>query len=75
MDNVKQTILSMKYARIIQLLSIHFDGDVEKAIDVFYNSQMLQLIQDNIADLHCRSDEYLADEIFYEYLENNTQDK
>ncbi len=38
-----------------------------KAIDVFYNSELLPLIQSGIADLHCRSDEYLAEEIFAEY--------
>lgn len=61
----------MKYARIIELLSMRFDGDLEKALDVFYNSDMLQLIQDGVADLHCRSDQYLADEVYYEYMEQS----
>lgn len=71
MDDAKNTILSMKYARIIELLSMRFDGDLEKALDVFYNSDMLQLIQDGVADLHCRSDQYLADEVYYEYMEQS----
>ena len=37
------------------------------AFDVFYNSELLPLIQYGIADLHCRSDEYLAEEIFAEH--------
>lgn len=59
----------MKYARIVELLSARFDGDLEKALDIFYNSETLQLIQDGVADMHCRSDQYLADEIYLEYKE------
>ena len=35
----------------------------------FYNSPMFPLIQDGVADLHCRSDEYLAGEILRDYPE------
>ena len=38
-------------------------------IDVFYHSVTAQMIQDGVADLHCRSDHYLADEIYREYSE------
>ena len=30
------------------------------------NSDMLQLLEDGIADLHCRSDKYLAEEVWDE---------
>ena len=30
-----------------------------------------QMIQDGVADLHCRSDHYLADEIYREYTEDS----
>lgn len=71
MDEAKQTVLQAKYARIIAILAQKFNGDAEKAFDVFYKSETLPLIQDGIADLHCRSDQYLADEIFREYSEHN----
>lgn len=67
MDEAKQTILQAKYARIIEILAHKLGGDTDKAFDVFYNSELLPLIQSGIADLHCRSDEYLAEEIFAEY--------
>lgn len=69
MDDAKNTILSMKCARIIELLSVRFDGCLAKALDLFYYSDILQLIQDGVADLHCRSYQYLADEVYYEYFE------
>lgn len=36
MDDAKNTILSMKCARIIELLSVRFDGCLEKALDVLF---------------------------------------
>lgn len=70
MDETKQTILSAKNARIIALLSSLLNKSIEEAADVFYNSEIAQMIQDGVSDLHCRSDEYLANEIFLEYSEN-----
>lgn len=32
-------------------------------MDIFYNSPLFELIDKGVADLHCRSDQYLADEI------------
>lgn len=68
MDEAKQTILQAKYARIIEILAHELGGDTDKAFDVFYNSELLPLIQAGIADLHCRSDKYLAEEILAEYV-------
>ena len=39
---------------------------LEEAMDIFYNSPLLPLIEDGTADLHCRSDHYLAEEIWRE---------
>ena len=36
------------------------------AVDIFYNSPLLPLLEEGIADLHCRSDKYLAEEIWRE---------
>jgi len=38
-----------------------------EAMDLFYHSTTFQLLQEGIADLHCRSDLYLADELMMEY--------
>ena len=56
-------ILYMKYARIIEILAERLNISREEAMDIFYNSPLFELIDKGVADLHCRSDQYLADEI------------
>ena len=59
-------ILDMKYARIIEILAQQLHISREEAMDIFYNSPVFELIDKGVADLHCRSDQYLADEIIKE---------
>lgn len=59
-------ILDMKYARIIEILAQRLHITREEAMDIFYNSPVFELIDKGVADLHCRSDHYLADEIIKE---------
>ena len=33
----------------------------------FYHSEVYQLIRDGVSDMHCMSDEYLAEELEQEY--------
>lgn len=68
-DLGKQTILQMKYARIIAAISKMMNIDETTAMDIFYNSDTMQLINDGVGDLHCRSDLYLAEEIIREHKE------
>ncbi len=56
-------ILDMKYARIIEIIAKRLGISREKAMEMFYNSPLFELIDNGIADLHCRSDQYLAQEI------------
>ena len=59
-------ILDMKYARIIEILAQQLHLTREEAMDIFYSSPAFELIDKGVADLHCRSDQYLADEIIKE---------
>ena len=59
-------ILNMKYARIIEILAQRLNITLEEAMDFFYNSPVFELIDKGVADMHCRSDQYLADEIIKE---------
>lgn len=70
MEDTKNIIIQAKNARIIRILAENFDNSLDKAMDVFYNSVTAQMIQDGVADLHCRSDHYLAEEIYREYIES-----
>ena len=42
---------------------------LEDALAFFYDSDTYKLISECVADMHCRSDEYLADELMIEYKE------
>ena len=59
-------ILDMKYARIIEILAGRMKMTREEAMDMFYMSPVFELIDRGIADMHCRSDQYLADEFINE---------
>lgn len=65
-----KTVLQMKYARIVNLFAKETGMSLEDALSFFYNSITYELISEGVADLHCRSDEYLADELMLEYKEN-----
>lgn len=45
------------------------DVSIEQAMDVFYTSELVPLLEDGVADLHCRSDKCLAEEIWREFCE------
>ena len=65
-----KTLLQMKYARIISLLSKKAGVDGEKAIELFYLSNTYRFISQGISDFHCLSDGYLVDEILLEQKQN-----
>ncbi len=67
----KQIILDMKIASVIAEFSKRYNVSLELATDLFYNSLTAQLIEERVADLHCRSNGYLADELWLELQEKN----
>ena len=64
-----KTILQMKYARIVAIFANESDMPLEDALQFFYDSDTYKLVSEGVADMHCRSDEYLADELMLEYKE------
>lgn len=65
-DEAFHTILEAKYARIIVEISEMHNVSLEEAMRLFYQSDTIKLIEEGVADLHCRSDKYLADEVWRE---------
>ena len=55
-----KTILQMKYARIVPIFAEQTGITLEDALDFFYTSSIYQMMNEGIADMHCRSDGYLA---------------
>lgn len=63
MDKATRILRGMKYARIIELISEKLHVSLDEAMEIFYTSPLYEIIDDGTADLICRSDIYLADEI------------
>lgn len=62
-----KTILQMKYARVVALFAEQAGISLEDALGKFYDSATYDLVSNGIADMHCRSDAYLADELLIEF--------
>ena len=58
-----KTLLWRKYAHVINAVSARQNIDLSQAMDAFYKSYTYQEMREGISDMHCRSDEYLAEEI------------
>lgn len=70
-DEGYYAILDAKYARIIETISNMYHISLNEAMEMFYNSDLLQLMNDGVADLHCRSERYLAEEVWNEKKEQS----
>ena len=65
-DEGWHAILEAKFARIISEISKMYNVSLDDAMDMFYNSEKMQLMEEGVADLHCRSEKYLAEEVWRE---------
>ncbi|MBR5644949.1 MAG: DUF3791 domain-containing protein [Salinivirgaceae bacterium] len=64
-----QVLKSAKCARIIANMSEMYGVSLEDATDIYYGSETASMIDEGVADLQCRSDKYLAGEVWREYQE------
>ena len=62
-------LLQKKYARIIKLFSTKENLSFDDSLNFFYHSEIYRLISEGVSDLHCMSDEYLTEELIFEYEE------
>ena len=60
-------LLQKKYSRIIEKFAKSTGIDVRQALDVFYHSITYKDMSEGLSDMHCRSDEYLVQELEEEY--------
>ena len=65
-DEGWHAILEAKFARIISEISKMYNVSLDDAMHMFYNSETIQLMEEGVADLHCRSEKYLAEEVWRE---------
>lgn len=64
-----KTILQMKYARVVRIFADAHALPYADALGFFYSSYLYRLMSEGVADMHCRSDEYLADVLADEWQE------
>ena len=62
-----KTILQMKYARVVKLFAELSGLSLEDSLEVFYDSYFYKMMSEGIADMHCRSDQYLVDLLMDEH--------
>lgn len=65
--NANKTLLRMLYTRVIVLFAEKAKIPLEDALDFFYHSAEYKLVREGVSDLHCMSDDYLAEDLLYEY--------
>lgn len=61
--NANPMLLQKKYARVVGLYAKENGISLEKALDVFYRSELYKLMSEGVSDMYCMSDEYLVREL------------
>ncbi len=69
--NANPILLQKKYARVVELFAKHNGFSLEQALDIFYRSELYKLMSEGVSDMHCMSDEYLAEELKEEQQAKN----
>lgn len=61
--NANPILLQKKYARVVELYAKENGISLEKVLDVFYRSELYNLMSEWVSDMHCMSDEFLVREL------------
>lgn len=56
-------LLQKKYARVVATFAEKMGISFDKALGIFYHSEVYQLMRDGVSDMHCMSEGYLAEEL------------
>lgn len=65
-------LLQKKYARVVARFAARAGLSLDAALDFFYHSLVYRLVSEGVSDMHCMSDEYLAEELELEYRPKKT---
>lgn len=61
--NAHPILLQKKYARIIELFAKEKQLTLDEALEIFYSSDVYELMREGCSDMHCMSDLYLVAEL------------
>ena len=65
--NANETLLQMKYTRIVSLFAKQMNITLDEALRFFYKSVTYELMKNGISDMHCMCDAYLVEDLEEEY--------
>lgn len=65
--NASPILLQKKYVRVIERFANRTGLSLDSALNFFYRSQLYPLMSEGVSDMHCMSDQYLAEELEEEY--------
>lgn len=65
--NANPILLQKKYARVVSIFAKRANLSLVDALDFFYKSNEYQLLRQGISDIHCMSDDYIAEDLQMEY--------
>ena len=68
--NANPILLQKKHTKAISAFAAREGIPVGKAMNLYYHSQLYQLVSEGVSDLHCMSEEYLAAELKDELSRN-----
>ncbi len=71
--NANPILSQKKYARVVEIFAKKKHIPLETALGVFYHSDLYELMSEGVSDMHCMSDEYLAQELENELLVKTEQ--
>jgi hypothetical protein len=61
--NADRMLLQYVFGGVVVAFAKHENISLRKALDLFYKSDLYDEINEGVSDMHCRSDEYLAEEL------------
>ena len=67
--NANPILLQRKYSRVVACFAKRINVTLDTALEFFYHSEVYRLVSEGVADMHCMSDTYLAEELEMEYRE------
>lgn len=69
--NAHPVLLQKKYSRMINLFAEQTGITLDEALCFFYHSLTYKLMSKGISDMHFMSDDYLAEDLRFEYHNRN----
>ena len=67
--NANPILLQKKYVRVVEKFAERADLSLDEALSFFYLSKTYDLMSHGLSDMHCMSDDYLAEDLCSELYE------